>query len=179
MTIEGRPTLSQETYKKYSLEHLETWIHDAMNLDDVSAQEIYDVIIGAITEDIDYHSTQLDRRQKLLSLLGGSSSTLTEFKSEDYWSSMYPDIPEDTVEPVITEATPKDWKDFWYSPEEHGTWGANGFEGVWKEMDSVEPLTPVTKEQSREYNLREAEYYNKRAELDAEHDRKNQCTCDY
>ena len=46
-------------------------------------------------------------------------------------------------------------------------------------MDSVEPLTPVTKEQSREYNLREAEYYNKRAELDAEHDRKNQCTCDY
>ena len=25
--------------------------------------------------------------------------------------------------PSITEATPEDWKDFWYSPEANGTWG--------------------------------------------------------
>ena len=25
--------------------------------------------------------------------------------------------------PNITEATPEDWKDFWYSPEANGTWG--------------------------------------------------------
>ncbi|MEL0116058.1 MAG: hypothetical protein VW894_07075, partial [Gammaproteobacteria bacterium] len=89
MTTEGRPTLSSESYKKYSLDNLETWIHDAMNTDDVSVQEIYDVIIGAITEDIDYHSTQLDRRQKLLSLLKDAKPQSGN----------------------VTEATPKDWKD--------------------------------------------------------------------
>lgn len=105
MTTEGRPTLSSESYKKYSLDNLETWIHDAMNIDDVSVQEIYDVIIGAITEDIDYHSTQLDRRQKLLSLLKD-----TKPQSGN-----------------VTEATPKDWKDFWHAPEDQGTWDSSHF----------------------------------------------------
>ena len=105
MTIEGRPTLSSESYKKYSLEHLETWIHDALDLEDVTAQEIYDVIMSALTEDIDYHTRQLDRRQKLLSLLKD-----TKLQSGN-----------------VTEATPKDWKDFWYAPEEEGTWDSGHF----------------------------------------------------
>ena len=105
MTIEGRPTLSSESYKKYSLDNLETWIHDALDLEDVTAQEIYDVIMSALTEDIDYHTRQLDRRQKLLSLLKD-----TKLQSGN-----------------VTEATPKDWKDFWYAPEEEGTWDSSHF----------------------------------------------------
>ena len=39
--------------------------------------------------------------------------------------------------------------------------------------------TENDKDKCREYNLREAEYYTKRAELDAEYERQQQCSCDY
>tara|TARA_B100001093_G_C26308573_1_gene792593 strand:- start:152 stop:280 length:129 start_codon:yes stop_codon:yes gene_type:complete len=37
---------------------------------------------------------------------------------------------------MISEATEKDWEDFWKSED---------FDRVWWEMESIEPLTPVTK----------------------------------
>jgi len=37
---------------------------------------------------------------------------------------------------MISEATEKDWDDFWKSED---------LENVWWEMESIEPLTPVTK----------------------------------
>ena len=43
----------------------------------------------------------------------------------------------------ISEATQHDWEDFWYSPEKFGTWHITDFEKVWKEMDQIEPLTPI------------------------------------
>ena len=132
MTIEGRPVLSDKTYKKYVLEHLENWVHDAITTDDVTAQEVYDVFIKAIDDNVKYHKDNFDKNAELLSLLKGN--------------------PHLDVNPGD-----KDWHDFWESwcpPEED-------------------------KEKCREYNLREAEYYTKRAELDAEHERKEQCSCDY
>ena len=48
---------------------------------------------------------------------------------------------------MISEATQHDWEDFWYSPEKFGTWHITNFEKVWKEMDEIEPLTPVTQSQ--------------------------------
>ena len=63
----------------------------------------------------------------------------------------------------VTEATPQDWEDFWYSPEEFGignmdggvggSWevkSASDFETVWREMDEIEPLTPVTQSQRKD-----------------------------
>ena len=47
----------------------------------------------------------------------------------------------------ISEATQHDWEDFWYSPEKFGTWYNTDFEKVWKEMDQIEPLTPITQSQ--------------------------------
>ena len=38
------------------------------------------------------------------------------------------------------------------------------------------PESGISKNKKREYNLREAEYYNKRARLDAEHSNKNVAT---
>jgi len=104
-TIEGKLTLSESSFKNYSLEQLKSWLHDTMDQDTISAQEIYDVIMSVLTEDIDYHTRQLDRRQKFLSLLKD-------------------------VQPQsgnVTEATPIDWKDFWYSPEEPGTLDISNF----------------------------------------------------
>ena len=52
----------------------------------------------------------------------------------------------------ISEATQHDWEDFWYSPEKFGTWYSTDFEKVWKEMDQIEPLTPITQSQKKRLN---------------------------
>jgi len=48
--------------------------------------------------------------------------------------------------------SPKDWEDFWYSPEKSGTWD-------------------YSKEQKREFELKEREYERKRAMLDAQYNK--------
>ena len=45
--------------------------------------------------------------------------------------------------------SPRDWEDFWYSPEAYGAWNPCEFERIWMEMDSIEPLTPVTQSQRK------------------------------
>ena len=50
---------------------------------------------------------------------------------------------------MISEATEKDWDDFWKSEGVINSYSeyiddAN-FEDIWWEMESIEPLTPVTK----------------------------------
>ena len=59
------------------------------------------------------------------------------------------------------------WNDFWeehYYPEEHQQYTE-------EELNSMcdKAASDQEKEKCREYNLREAEYYNKRAQLDAQH----------
>jgi len=64
--------------------------------------------------------------------------------------------------PVNFDVTDKDWENFW---EEQDQISQNYTEEDLNAMcDAAEE-----KEKCREYNLREAEYYNKRAELDAQH----------
>ena len=45
----------------------------------------------------------------------------------------------------ISEATQKDWNDFW-----HGSQDNSEFENIWWEMESIEPLTPVTQSQRKD-----------------------------
>ena len=64
--------------------------------------------------------------------------------------------------PVNFDVTDRDWEDFW---QEQDQISQNYTEEDLNAMcDAAEE-----KEKCREYNLREAEYYNKRAELDAQH----------
>jgi hypothetical protein len=101
------------SYKKYSLEQLDNWIHDAITCEDLTAQEIYDTVVKCVDDCANYHKKELSKTTELLSLLKG------------------------------------------YRP-----------------VDFDAP----TKDKEREYNLREIEYYNKRARLDAEHSNKNVAT---
>ena len=142
MTIEGRPVLSDKTYKKYVLEHLENWVHDAITTEDVTAQEVYDVVVKCIEINVKYHKDNFDKNAELLSLLKGHR-------------------------PSVFDASAHDFDDFWF-----------GKQYTEEEMNAMCDAAE-DKEKCREYNLREAEYYTKRAELDAEDDRKKQCTCDY
>lgn len=144
MTIEGRPVLSDKTYKKYVLEHLENWVLDAIGTEEVTAQEVYDVLIKAIGENVEHNRKELDKNSELLSLLKGHRSN-------------------------VFDASAHEFDDFWY-----------GSQYTEEEMNAMcDTAAEEEKEKCREYNLREAEYYTKRAELDAEHQRKEQCSCDY
>jgi len=141
-------------YKKHSLQHLDEWIHDALNCDEIAPKEIYDTILNVVNDSIEYHRNNLDRGVELLSLLKGHR-------------------------PIeIEEATDKDWEDFWESTEEVSKeqW-AHPESSLYKHLQyTEEELNAMCdaaedKEKCREYNLREAEYYTKRAELDAKQDK--------
>jgi hypothetical protein len=59
-------------YKKYSLEQLENWIHDAILSSEASPQEIYDVIKNAVDENYHYFKHHTGRCYELLALLNGN-----------------------------------------------------------------------------------------------------------
>jgi hypothetical protein len=66
-------------YKKYSLENLQNWVHDAMS-SDASPHEIYSVIREAVREDYYYHKDCISRATGLLELLSGHRPMKNEDK---------------------------------------------------------------------------------------------------
>ena len=58
-------------YKKYSLEKLQEWVHDALSTDEASPQEIYSAIREAVREDYNYYKHHCSRASGLLELLSG------------------------------------------------------------------------------------------------------------
>ena len=116
-------------YEKYSLKKLDEWVNDALNCGDLAPQDIYDTIVKCVDDSVEYHKKHLTRNIELLSLLKGNS-------------------PYDYIEHYETtpfsEASEKDWSDFWEGQEEY------------------------TKEQIREFEAKEREYERQRAMLDAQ-----------
>jgi hypothetical protein len=145
----SNPLSSDFSYKKYSLEQLDNWVNDALNCEDLTPQDIYDTIVKCVDESVECHKKYLTKSIELLSLLKGH-------RNVDFGEGN-----------ITLEATEKDWVDFWeetYYPEEHNQYTE-------EEMDAMceRAATENDKEKCREYNLREAEYYTKRAELDAQY----------
>lgn len=59
-------------YKKYSLENLENWLHDAMSSGEATPQEIYDVIKGVVEEQYYHHKHYTGQAYELLALLNSN-----------------------------------------------------------------------------------------------------------
>jgi hypothetical protein len=59
-------------YKKYSLENLENWMHDAISSAEATPQEIYDVIKGVVEEQYNYFKNNTQHCCELLALLNGN-----------------------------------------------------------------------------------------------------------
>ena len=133
------PKQEMTDYKKYSLEHLENWLHDVISSGDATPQEIYDVIISVVTESHDYHKEQADQAGELLNLLNGRRTLdidMSEFLQErEYYEGLSSVYQEDTILKCDKDDP---------SPECKGAW--NDF---WHSDSNIE------------YELREAEYYNK------------------
>ena len=58
-------------YKKYSLENLENWMHDALSCSEASPEEIFDTIKNVVTENYYLYKDQTRRCYELLALLNG------------------------------------------------------------------------------------------------------------
>ncbi len=67
-------------YKKYSLENLENWLHDALSAGEASPQEIYDTIKNVVQEQYYYYKDGASKTNELLSLLNGT----VQFNLSDY-----------------------------------------------------------------------------------------------
>lgn len=59
-------------YKKYSLEQLENWMHDAMSAGEATPQEIYDTIRKVVEENYYTYKHQTSQAYELLALLNGN-----------------------------------------------------------------------------------------------------------
>ena len=85
-------------YKKYSLENLENWLHDAMSAGEASPQEIYDVILDVVKDNYYTYKQKASESYELLSLLNGNG--------KDHLS-----CDKDDPSPECQGA----WNDFWES----------------------------------------------------------------
>ena len=174
-------------YKKYSLEKLEEWMYDAMSSAEATPQEIYDVIKGVVEENYYTYKHQTSQAYELLALLNGNGKGHIK-DYDDFLNSKKEPL---SCDKDNTSSEYKGtWNSFWeenYYPEEYKgstvssvsnvmpPWGHSDMEALKytdEELNAMceKAASDEEKEKCREYNLREAEYYDKRAELDATYD---------
>lgn len=94
-------------YKKYSLENLENWIHDAMSAGEATPQEIYDVIVGVVKENYYTYKHKTSEAYELLSLL---NSGVDNNKYQNYLNKILSCDKNDS-----SPECKKSWNDFWES----------------------------------------------------------------
>jgi len=122
-------------------------VNDALNCEDLTPQDIYDTIVKCVDESVEYHKKYLDKSTELLSLLKGQRPV--------------------DLDGNVKEANNYDWIDFWeenHYPEEYKY-------STEEELDAMCDAAAEQEERDkcRDYNLREAEYYNQRAKLDTDY----------
>ena len=171
-------------YKKYSLENLEKWMSDALLSSEATPQEIYDIIRKVVEEEYHYFKHHTGRCYELLALLNGNGKGHLSCDKDDQ-----------------SEECKKSWTSFWeeyHYPEEvkddgMRPWGHSDLEYMIanptltedrisnfpgeqyteEELNAMcnKAVSDQEKEKCREYNLREAEYYDKRAQVDADYEK--------
>lgn len=95
-------------YKKYSLEQLENWMHDAISSDEASPHEIYSTIRKVVQDEYNYHKEQSKRCLVLLELLSGHRPVDLTATGESFACD------KDDPSPECQGA----WNDFWEENEE-------------------------------------------------------------
>lgn len=122
-------------YKKYSLENLENWMHDAMSAGEATPQEIYDVIRGVVEENYYIYKQKTSEAYELLALLNGNGQSYGDvIKEREYYEPSMPPWGHSDLEYMIHNKEPlscdKDdpspecqgaWNDFWQEQKLHVT----------------------------------------------------------
>ena len=91
-------------HAKHTLSQLQAFLHDAMNEENLSAEEIYEVIIENVASDVEHYQMQYQKSERLFNLLKGyeKPDAESEEEPEDYDYEMPPqkDIVKSWVLPV-------------------------------------------------------------------------------
>ena len=131
----------EDSYYNQRRDRLSDVVGDYLTDESLTAKDFYRDLMAEVQSWIDYHEKELKRASEAKSLLKGELEC--DVEDEKFLND---------VVTGISSATDKDWNDFWYSPEAQGGWGN----------------TLYTKEQIREFNMKDQAYYDARAKLDAE-----------
>jgi len=111
-------------YKKYSLENLENWMHDAMSCGEATPQEIYDTILGVVKDNYYTYKQKASEANELLALLNGNGRELE--KQIESHKKFFFACDKDNSSPECKGA----WNDFWeeyYYPEESNFMKVDGY----------------------------------------------------
>ena len=73
-------------HAKHTLSQLQAFLHDAMNEENLSAEEIYEVIIENVASDVEHYQMQYQKSERLFNLLKGyeKPDAETEEEPEEY-----------------------------------------------------------------------------------------------
>ena len=103
-------------YKKYSLENLENWMHDAMSASEATPQEIYDVIVDVVKDNYYTYKKCASEAYELLALLNGNGAGHVGVDLD--YPKEKPVVPLTTCDKDDTsEECVKSWNDFWVNDE--------------------------------------------------------------
>ena len=90
-------------HAKHTLTQLDAFLHDAMNEENLSAEEIYDVIIENVASDVEHYQMQYQKSERLFNLLKGYAKPDTETEEEP---EEYDDIVPEEEDKVIKWSLP-------------------------------------------------------------------------
>jgi len=128
-------------YKKYSLENLENWLHDAISCSEATPQEIYDVIKNVVSEEYCIYKNHTERCYELLALLNGHGHIN---KYEERLNSLFDK--DDKLTCDKDDKSPecqKAWNDFWeenYYPEEHSQYSEEELNAMCDEVSKQDKV---------------------------------------
>ena len=103
-------------YKKYSLENLENWLHDALSAGEATPAEVYSTIKKVVEEQYYHHKHHASQANELLALLNGNG--IGHIKVYDDCVDKILSCDKDDQSPECKGA----WNSFWeenYYPEEY------------------------------------------------------------
>ena len=80
-------------HAKHTLSQLQAFLHDAMNEENLSAEEIYEVIIENVASDVEHYQMQYQKSERLFNLLKGyeKPDAESEEEPEEYDYEMPPE----------------------------------------------------------------------------------------
>ena len=110
-----------DIYDKQRRDRLSEAVGDYLTDESISPEQFYNDLKKEVQDWVDYYKEYYDKSSQVLSYITGRAT-------------------------VISDATDKDWEDFWHNEDKV----ASDFTKVWREMDKVEPLTPVTRSQRKD-----------------------------
>jgi hypothetical protein len=89
-------------YKKYSLENLENWLHDAMSSGEATPDEIYDLIMKVVRENYYHHKHHASQAYELLCKLNGNGQSYEDvIKEREYYEPSMPPWGHSDIEYLI------------------------------------------------------------------------------